>query len=67
MVLIKLFVGQQWRHRQRIDLWTWESWEEGEGGIYRESNMENYIAIYKIANGNVLYDSGNSNLGSITT
>ena len=36
-------------------------WEEGEGGMYIESNMENYITICKIADGNFPYDSGNSN------
>ena len=30
---------------QRTDLWTWG--EEGEGGIYGESNMETYIIICK--------------------
>ena len=35
--------------------------------MYIESNMENYITICKIADGNFLYDSGNSNLGSVTT
>ena len=24
MALLKLFAGQQWRNRQRTDLWTWE-------------------------------------------
>ena len=23
MVLKNLFIGQQWRNRQRIELWTW--------------------------------------------
>ena len=42
--------------------------EEGkEGGVYGESNMETYISTCKIANGNLLYDSGNSNWGSVTT
>ena len=29
--------------------------------MYIESNMENYITICKIADGNFPYDSGNSN------
>jgi len=40
--------------------------EEGEGEMYGESNMEIFNAIYKIANGNLLYDLGNSNRGSVT-
>ena len=38
----------------------------GEGEMYGESNMETYITIYKIANGNLLYVSGNSNRGSVS-
>ena len=34
--------------------------EEGEGEMYGESNMEIFNAICKIADGNLLYDSGNS-------
>ena len=40
--------------------------EEGKGEMYGESNMEIFNAIYKIANGNLLYDLGNSNRGSVT-
>ena len=32
-----------------------------------ESNMETYFTICKIANGNLLYVSGNSNRGSVST
>ena len=39
----------------------------GEGEMYGESNMETYITIRKIVNGNLLYDSGNSNRDSVTT
>jgi len=42
-------------------------WGEGEVRTYGDSNMETYITIYKIANGNLLYDSGNSNQSSVTT
>ena len=28
--------------------------------MYAKSNMETYITMYKIANGNLLYGSGNS-------
>jgi len=40
--------------------------EEGEGEMYGNSNIEIYNTICKIANGNLLYDSGNSNRGSVT-
>ena len=41
--------------------------EEGEGEMYGKSNIEIYNTIYKqIANGNFLYDSGNSKRGSVT-
>ena len=43
MVLKNLFTGQQWRNRQRIDLWT-----RGKGEMYGESNMKTYITIWKI-------------------
>ena len=29
--------------------------------MYGKSSMDAYITIFKIANGNLLYDSGNSN------
>ena len=45
----------------------WGCGEEGEGERYGESNMETYITICKVANGNLLYDSGNSNRDSVTT
>jgi len=35
--------------------------------MYGKSNMETYITIYKIANGNLLYGSVNSNMGSVST
>ena len=36
MVLMKLFAGQQWRHRQRTDWWTW--WRKERVGKLRESH-----------------------------
>ena len=36
---------------------------EGEGGMYGENNMETSSCVKHIANGNLLYDSGNSKLG----
>ena len=45
--------------------------EEGEGGMYGKSNMETYISMCKIDRhqefGNLLYGSGNSNRGSVST
>ena len=44
MVLMRLFAGQQWRHRQ-----TYGHGERGgEGEMHGESNMETYITICKI-------------------
>ena len=42
---------------------------DGEGGTNGESSMETYIllCVKWIANGNLLYDSVNSNQGSVTT
>ena len=38
----------------------------GEGEMYGKNNMDTYITICKIANGNLLYSSGNSNRGSVS-
>ena len=35
--------------------------------MYGKRNMETYITICEIANGNLLYGSGNSNRGSVST
>ena len=42
MILKNLFIGQQERKAQRIDLWTWQRGRAGE--MYGKSNMETYIA-----------------------
>ena len=67
MVLMNLFIGQQWRSRHREQ--TYGHGERGgEVEMYGKSNMETYITIYKIdSNGNLLYGSGNSNRGSVST
>ena len=46
-----------------------DSGEKGEGETNGKSSMETYTLPYvkQIANGNLLYDSGNLNLGSVTT
>ena len=49
MLLMKLFIGQQWRHRHREQTYGHRgTGEEGEGGMYVESNMEMYINIGQI-------------------
>ena len=51
---MNLFTGQQWRNRHREQ--TYGHGERGgEGEIYGERNMEIYITICKIANGNLLW------------
>ena len=51
--------------------WGWGGgWrEEGEGGMYRESNMETYTLLYvkQIAYRHLLCNSGNSNGTYVTT
>ena len=67
MVWENLFSGQQWRNRHREQTYGHEMRGE-EGEMYGESNMETYITVCKkIVKGNFLYDSGNSNSGSVTT
>ena len=67
-VLMNLFAGQPWRLRHRDHLQT-RVGEEGEGGMSGESSREAYTLSYvkQMAIGNLLYDSGNSNQGSIVT
>ena len=69
MVLVNLLTGQQWRHRHRKQTYGHGWGEEGESGMNGESNMEAYTVqcVKQITNGNLLYDSGNSNQGSVTT
>ena len=67
MALMNLFARQPWRHRHREQTSGHGGGIEGEGECM-ESNMETYVTICKvIANRNLLYDSGNSNQGSVTT
>ena len=70
MVLKNLFTGQQLRNRHRKQTYGHGGRRQtygGEGEMYEKSNMETYITMYKIANGNLLYGSGNSNRGSVST
>ena len=69
MVLNNLFAEQQWRNRHREQ--TYGHGEKGgEGEMYGNSNMETHITIYKIDSqwelAVWLYDSGNSNSGSVS-
>ena len=48
MVLMKVFAGQQWRHRHREQINEHGSGEEGKGEMYGKSNMEIHITICKI-------------------
>ena len=45
---MKLFAGQQWRHRHREQTYGYGGGEEGEGGMYGESSLETDITIYTI-------------------
>ena len=67
MVLKNLFSGKQGRNRHRKQ--TYGHGERGgDGEMYGKSNLETYITMCKIdANGNLLYASGNSNRGSVST
>ena len=66
MVPKNLFTGQQWQNGCREQTYA-HGERGGEGEMYGKSNMETYITICKIANRNLLYGSGNSNRGSVST
>ena len=69
MVLMNLFPGQQWRHRHREQAYGY-----GKGGRRKKRVIRMERVAWKqtlsnvkwIASGNLLYDSGNSNWGSLT-
>ena len=64
MILVNLFARQQWK----IDTENRHGEKAGEDEMYVESNMENDITICKIdSQSNLLYLSGNSNRGSVST
>ena len=50
MALMKLFSGQQWRHKHWKQYYGHGIEEEEEGRIYAENNMETYFTISKIDN-----------------
>ena len=47
IVLMKLFEGQQWRHRHREQTYRHGGGQEGEGEMYEKSNIETYITMCK--------------------
>ena len=54
------------KQTQRVDLWTWG--EVGEGEMYDRVTWKLTLPYEKqIANENLLYVSGNSNMGSVST
>ena len=64
MIPKNLFTVQQWRSRHRE--WTYEHGERGgEGEIYEKTWKLTLPYVKYIANGNLLYGSGNSNRGSV--
>ena len=67
MVPKNLLPGQQWRNRHREQ--TYGHGERGgEAEMYGKSNMRTYITICKIdSQRELLYGSGNSNRGYVST
>ena len=66
MALKNLFTGQQWKkvHREQ----TYGHRERGgEGEMGRVTRKLTLPCVKQIANGSLLYDSGNSNRGSVST
>ena len=49
MVLMNLFAGQQWRHKENRLLNTGGGGEQGEGATNGESSMDAYTLISVIA------------------
>ena len=71
MVPMNLFAAQQWRYRHPREQTNGHGagGKEGEGGTNGKSSRKTYIPPYvkQTASGNLLYDSGNSNQGSVAT
>ena len=69
-VLMNLFAGQLWRYKHTEQTSGPGGWGgEEKSGMNGESSMETYTLPYvkQITSGNLLYDSGKSNWGSMTT
>ena len=70
MVPMNLFAGQQWRCRHREQTYMDTGGVGGKVMVGRTERvaMETCtLPIRKTTNGNLLYDSGNSNQGSVIT
>ena len=67
MALINLFSGQQRRNRHREQTYGHRGRGGGRrGDVWREQQKFTIPCAKQIASGNLLYDSGNSNRGSVT-
>ena len=67
MVLKNLFTGQHWRNRHREFIYG-HGERGGEGEMYEKSTWKLTLKYVKqTANRNLLYGSGNSNRGSVST
>ena len=67
MVLKNLFTGQHWRNRHREFIYG-HGERGGEGEMYGKSTWKLTLKYVKqTANRNLLYGSGNSNRGSVST
>ena len=67
MVLKNLFTEQQWRNRQREQIYGLGE-KGGEGEMYGKRTWKLTLPyVKKTANGNLLYGSGNFNRGSVST
>ena len=66
---MNLFAGQQWRHRHREQSYGHEERGGRRGWKYMERVTRKLTLSYikQVANGNLLYDSGNSNWDYVTT
>ena len=67
MVVMNLFAGQRWRNRHRDRLMDTRRGKERVRGMERVTWKFTLSYVKQIANGNLLYVSGNSNRGSVST
>ena len=67
MVVMNLFARQQWRNRHRDRLMDTRRGDERVRGMERVTRKLTLSYVKQIANGNLLYGSGNSNRSSVST
>ena len=67
MILMTLFSGQQWRNRHREQTMDMGRGEERVRCMERVTWKLTLPYVKQIAKGNLLYVSGNSNRGSVST